>query len=151
MNVATKTRARMTLGVLLFGSSFLLSACLKSTEPQASLLELSGTWHYTGVQTTGAVRETLDGTLAITRESGISFQGTLVLTALNDQTQVTRSLSGPVSGSEIGTDVIDFDADIESLTRRHVGTIVADTIAGNWISAPDGTVSGSFRAVRETR
>jgi hypothetical protein len=150
MNGVTKARARMTLGALLFGSSFLLSACLKSTEPQASLLDLSGTWHYTGVQT-GAVRETLDGQLAITRESGMSFQGLLILQALNQQTGLTRPLSGVVSGSESGIDVIDFDADIEGITRRHVGTIVADTIAGTWISAPDGAIAGTFRVVRETR
>jgi hypothetical protein len=150
MNGVTRARARMTLGVLLFASTSLVSACLKSTEPQASLLDLSGTWHYTGVQT-GAVRETLDGTLTITRESGMSFQGQLVLQALNEQSGLTRPLSGVVSGSESGIGVIDFDADIESTTRRHVGTIVADTIDGNWISAPDGTMSGTFRVVRETR
>lgn len=150
MNGVAKARARMTLGALLFGSSFLLSACLKSTEPQASLLDLNGTWHYAGVQT-GPVRETLDGALTISRESGTSFQGNLVLQALNEQTKLTRSLSGVVSGSESGTDVIDFDADIESITRRHVGTIVADTIAGNWISPTDPTISGTFRVVRETR
>jgi hypothetical protein len=150
MNGATKTRARMTLGVLLFGSSFLLSACLKSTEPQASLLDLGGTWHYTGVQTS-PVPEALDGTLAITRESGMSFQGLLFFQAVNEQTGLPRSLTGPVSGSEIGTNVIDFDADIEGITRRHVGNIVADTIVGTWISAPDGAITGTFRVVRETR
>lgn len=149
MNGATKARARMTLGVLLFASSFLLSACLKSTEPQASLLDLSGKWHYTGFQA-GAVRETLDGTLEITRESGMSFQGTLVLEALNEQTGLTRVLNGFVSGSESGTDVIDFEAAIESNPRRHVGRISADTIAGDWISASDG-MTGNFRVVRETR
>ncbi len=150
MNGAAKARARMTLGVLLFGSSFLLSACLKSTEPQASLLDLSGTWHYTGVQTSG-IHEALDGKLTITRESGMSFHGLLILQAVNQQTGLPRQLTGVVSGSESGIDVIDFDADIESITRRHVGTIVADTIAGNWISPTDPTIAGTFRVVRETR
>jgi hypothetical protein len=140
----------MTLGALLFGSSFLLSACLKSTEPQASLLDLTGKWHYTGVQT-GAVSEALDGTLDITRESGRSFQGSLVLDATNAQSRLTRTLTGPVSGSESGVDVIDFDASIESITRRHVGTIVADTINGYWISPSDVAITGTFRVVRETR
>lgn len=149
MNGVTNARARMTLGALLFGSSLLLSACLKSTEPQASLLDLNGAWHYTGDQQ-GAVRETLVGTLTISRESGTSFQGNLVLQALNGQTGLTRTLSGVVSGSESGTN-IDFDADIESITRRHVGTIVADTIDGTWISPPDGALFGTFRVVRETR
>jgi hypothetical protein len=60
----------------------LLSACLKSTEPQPSLLQLNGSWIYTGVQT-GPVRETLTGTLTISRESGTSFQGQLNLQGVN--------------------------------------------------------------------
>jgi hypothetical protein len=134
---------------LAVGCVVLVSACLKSTEPQPSLINLNGTWHYTGVQTV-PVRETLEGTLEITRESGVSFQGQLQLVGVNTQTQAPRSLTGPVSGSEVGTDVIDFDADLET-TRRHVGQIVADTITGTWISS-DGTMSsGTFRVERETR
>ena len=91
------------------------------------------------------------GILSTLPAAGMSFQGQLVLQALNEQSGLTRPLNGVVSGSESGIGVIDFDADIESTTRRHVGTIVADTIDGNWISAPDGTMSGTFRVVRETR
>jgi hypothetical protein len=63
-----------------------------------------------------------------------------------------RSLNGLVSGSASGTNVIDFDADLETTPRRHVGTIVADTITGTWVgSSSDGTVSsGTFRIERET-
>jgi hypothetical protein len=152
MNAMTKARVRMSLGALLFASSSLLSACLRSTEPQASLLQLNGTWNYTGVQT-GPVRETLSGTLTISRESGMSFQGRLDLVGVNGQSGQSRTLNGLVSGSESGTDVIDFDADLESTPRRHVGQIVADTITGTWIgSSPDGTMSsGTFRVERETR
>ena len=130
----------------------LLSACLQSTEPQNSLLQLNGSWNYTGVQT-GPVRETLTGTLTISRESGTSFQGRLDLVGVNSQTGQTRLLGGLVSGSESATDVIDFDADVESTPRRHVGEIVADTITGTWIgSSSDGTMSsGTFRVERETR
>lgn len=152
MNAMTKARVRISLGALLFASSSLLSACLRSTEPQASLLQLNGTWNYTGVQT-GPVRETLSGTLTISRESGMSFQGRLDLVGVNGQSGQSRPLNGLVSGSESGTDVIDFDADLESTPRRHVGQIVADTITGTWIgSSPDGTMSsGTFRVERETR
>jgi len=61
-------------------------------------------------------------------------------------------LGGLVSGSESGTAVIDFDADLD-VVRRHVGQIVADTITGTWIgSSPDGTMSsGTFRVEREPR
>jgi hypothetical protein len=133
-------------------SATLLSACLKSTEPQPSLLQLNGSWNYTGVQTV-PVGETLTGTLTISRESGTSFQGQLNLVGVNSQTQQQRLLSGVVSGAESGTDVIDFDANLEATPRRHVGQIVADTITGTWVgSSSDGTMSsGTFRVERETR
>jgi hypothetical protein len=145
-------RPRSLLGALLIVTSGLLSACLKSTAPQASLVQLSGSWNYTGVQT-GPVQETLSGTLTISRESGASFQGRLDLVGINAQSGQTRVLGGLVSGSESATDIIDFDADLESSPRRHVGQIVADTITGTWIgSSPDGTMSsGTFRVERETR
>jgi hypothetical protein len=101
----------------------------------------------------GPAREALTGTLTISRESGMSFQGMLVLDARNEQTGQIRQLNGSVTGSESGSNVIDFDANVDSPARRHVGTIVADTIAGTWIgSSPDGTTSsGTFRVERETR
>jgi hypothetical protein len=137
------SRAFAVVGILF------LSACLKSTEPQPSLLPLNGSWNYTGVQTV-PVRETLTGTLTISRESGTSFQGQLSLVGTNSQTQQQRILSGSVSGSESGTDVIDFDANLETTPRRHVGQIVADTITGTWVSSADGTMaSGTFRVERE--
>jgi hypothetical protein len=128
-----------------------MSACLKSTEPQPSLLQLSGSWNYTGIQTV-PVQETLTGTLIISRESGTSFQGQLNLVGTNSQTQQQRILCGSVSGSESGTDVIDFDANLagETTARRHVGQIVADTISGTWVSSADGAMaSGTFRVERE--
>ena len=128
-----------------------LSACLKSTEPQPSLLQLNGSWNYTGIQTV-PVRETLTGTLIISRESGTSFQGQLNLVGTNSQTQQQRILTGSVSGSESGTDVIDFDANLEATPRRHVGQIVADTITGTWVSSADGAMaSGTFRVEREPK
>jgi hypothetical protein len=145
-------RLRAALGALLIATSGLLSACLKSTAPQDSLAQLSGSWNYTGVQT-GPVQETLSGTLTISRESGASFQGRLDLVGVNSQSGQARVLGGLVSGSESATDIIDFDADLESSPRRHVGHIVADTITGTWIgSSPDGTMSsGTFRVEREPR
>jgi hypothetical protein len=130
----------------------LLSACLKSTEPQPSQLQLNGSWSYTGVQT-GPVRETLTGTLSVSGESGTSFQGRLDLVGLNTQTGQTRVLGGLVSGSESASGVIDFDANVEASPRRHVGQIVADTITGTWIGeASNGTMSsGTFRVEREAR
>jgi len=148
MSGPLKARVR----VFTLACATLLSACLKSTEPQPSLLQLNGSWNYTGIQTV-PVRETLTGTLTVSRESGTSFQGTLVLQGTNSQTQQQRNLNGSVSGSESGTDVIDFDASLEATPRRHVGQIVADTITGTWIgSSADGAMSsGTFRVERETQ
>jgi hypothetical protein len=139
-------------GVWVLAVAGMLTGCLKSTEPQPSLLQLNGTWNYTGVQT-GPVQETLTGTLTISRESGTSFQGRLDLIGVNAQSGQSRVLGGLVSGSESATDVIDFDADLEAASRRHVGQIVADTITGTWVGpGSDGTMSsGTFRVERETR
>jgi hypothetical protein len=151
MTGSMRSPIRMALGTLLIAAIVALSGCLRSTDPLPSVLGLNGTWTYTGVQT-GPVRETLTGTLTISRESGTSFQGRLDLVGVNEQSGQSRVLGGLVSGSESGTDVIDFDADLET-TRRHVGQIVADTITGTWIgSSPGGTMSsGTFRVERETR
>ena len=129
---------------------FATSACLKSTEPQPSLLQLNGTWNYTGVQTS-PTRESLSGTLSISRESGTSFQGHLQVTATNAQTGQSVLLDGLVSGAESGSNVIDFDADLEATPRRHVGQIIADTISGTWVgSSSNGAVSsGTFRVERQ--
>jgi hypothetical protein len=146
----TRSRKAGVRAFALVGVLF-LSACLKSTEPQPSLLQLNGSWKYTGVQTV-PVPETLSGTLIISRESGTSFQGQLNLVGVNSQTQQQRILSGSVSGSESGTDVIDFDANLETTPRRHVGQIVADTITGTWVSSADGAMaSGTFRVEREQK
>jgi hypothetical protein len=125
------------------------ASCLKSTAPEPSVLQLNGSWKYTGVQTQ-PVRETLTGTLIVSRESGTSFQGRLDIVAANEQTGQSTVLGGLVSGAESENNVIDFDANLETV-RRHVGQIVADTITGTWIGpSPDGSVSsGTFRVERE--
>ena len=126
-----------------------VSGCLKSTEPQPSMLQLNGTWSYSGVQTS-PIRENLSGTLTISRESGTSFQGRLDVVATNTQTGQSTVLGGLVSGAE-SSDVIDFDADLETTPRRHVGQLVADTITGTWVgSTSSGTMSsGTFRVERQ--
>ena len=151
MKSATTSRMKAAGTGLGLAAVLFASACLQSTAPQPSVLQLSGAWKYTGVQTV-PVRATLTGTLSISRESGTSFQGRLDLVSANEQTGVPLVLGGLVSGSASGTDVIDFDADMD-VVRRHVGQILADTITGTWIgSAPDGTMSsGTFRVEREPR
>jgi len=149
----TNARAliRPVTTALVLMSCVLTSACLKSTEPQPSVLQLNGNWNFTGVQS-GPVTETLTGTLTISRESGTSFQGRLDLVAVNSQTGESRVLGGLVSGAASGT-VIDFDANLETAPRRHVGQLVADTISGTWVgpASSGGMSSGTFRVEREPR
>ncbi len=123
----TAARRQRKVAVLLtLSGCALLSACLKSTEPQPSLLQLNGSWNYTGVQTS-PVHETITGMLTISRESGTSFQGRLDLVGVNSQTGQSRVLGGLVSGSE--------------------------SVTGTWVGASaDGSMSsGTFRVERETR
>jgi hypothetical protein len=150
MSRAVKSRVRFVAGGMAMAAVFLASACLQSTGPQPSLIQLAGSWNYTGIQTS-PVRETLSGTLDIQSESGTSFQGRVDLVGVNQAGQ-NRILGGLVSGSE-QSNVIDFEASVETTPRRHVGQIVADTISGIWVgSGPDGTTSsGTFRVERVTR
>ena len=136
--------------LLVVAISLVGTACLKSTEPQPSLLQLNGTWNYVGVQTS-PTRENLSGTLTISRESGTSFQGRLDLVATNTQSGQSTVLGGLVSGAESDGSVIDFDADLESTPRRHVGQVVADTISGTWVGTSSGGVvaTGTFRVERQ--
>lgn len=152
MTRPTRRHLRGVLIAVMLAASALLSACLRSTEAQPSLLQLAGSWSYSGEQTS-PVREILTGTLDISSESGMSFQGRLDIVGVNSQTSQTRALGGLVSGTEQASNVIDFDADVESTPRRHVGQLVADTITGTWVGAsPNGvTSSGTFRAEREPR
>lgn len=136
--------------LLFVAISLASTACLKSTEPQPSLLQLNGTWNYVGVQTS-PTRENLSGMLTISRESGTSFQGRLDLVTTNTQSGQSTVLGGLVSGAESGGSVIDFDADLESTPRRHVGQVVADTISGTWVGTSSGGVvaTGTFRVERQ--
>jgi hypothetical protein len=147
-----RARRIRALGSFAAGATALLSsACLSSTSPKPSVIQLAGDWSYSGVQTQ-PVRQTLAGTLTVSRESGTSFQGRLDLVETDEQSGQNTVLGGLVSGSESGTSVIDFDANLETV-RRHVGQIVADTITGTWIgAASDGSMSsGTFRAERATK
>lgn len=151
MTGTTGRRAHRGGALLALGVLTLFGGCLSSTDIRPPQLGLAGDWSYAGVQT-GPVREILSGDLRIYGESGTSFQGTLSLEAVNEATGASRMMSGSVSGSGEGR-VIDFDATVESTARRHVGQIVADTIAGTWVgSTPGGTISsGTFRLEREAQ
>lgn len=137
--------------LMCLGVTAIFGGCLSSTEGRPSALGLTGEWNYTGVQT-GPVREILTGQLRILGESGTSFQGTLSVVGVNEATGESRVMTGPVSGNgEAG--VIDFDANVETSARRHVGQIADNTITGTWVGPSSGGTmsSGTFRAERETQ
>jgi hypothetical protein len=128
--------------------AFFFTGCLSSTDAQPSNLQLTGDWVYTGAQT-GAVRESLTGQLRVLGESGNSFQGRLDIVGVNEATGESRVMAGPLSGIAEGN-VVDFDANVEATTRRHVGQLVDDTITGTWVASSAAGVmsSGTFRAER---
>lgn len=140
---------RAVLLLPLCAASF--AGCLSSTEAQPSDLQLTGDWVYTGVQT-GSVRENLTGHLMVLGESGNSFQGRLEIVGVNEATGESRVMGGPMSGIAEGN-VVDFEANVETTTRRHVGQIVDDTISGTWVASSAGgaVASGTFRAERESQ
>jgi len=135
----------LPLGAMFF------TGCLRSTEAQPSNLQLTGDWVYTGVQT-GAVRENLTGQLRVLGASGNSFQGQLNIVGVNEATGESRVMVGPLSGIAEGN-VVDFDANIEATTRRHVAQLDDDTITGTWVASSAGGAmsSGTFRAERESQ
>jgi hypothetical protein len=110
-------------------------------------VDLVGPWTYEGTQTTPNPA-TLSGTLWITSQSGQGFYGTLDVTE-TDASIGTHQLSGVVTGCVLDTSV-DFDALLESVARRHFGTVTAtataDSITGQW--AEGAMASGTFKSAR---
>ena len=99
---------------------------------------------------TSPVREILSGTLTISRQSGASIQGTIEIVATVLETGETRRMEGSISGSAATAESIDIDAAVGIPVRRHIGSLIADTISGSWIAAGQGGISssGTFRAER---
>jgi len=147
----SQIRIGCRIGLLLTLCTVALSGCLSSTEVQPSTLQLTGDWVYTGVQT-GSARENLTGELSIAGESGSSFQGRLDIVGVNEASGETRLMGGTVSGIAEGN-VIDFDANVETTARRHVGQINGDIITGTWVGSSAGGImsSGTFRAERTSQ
>ena len=56
-------------------------------------------------------------------------------------------VNGVVSGRVPSNSLVDFDLEFPDDSRRHVGSIVGDTIKGSWASA-DLSLLGGFTAVR---
>jgi hypothetical protein len=123
-----------------------LGGCGSLTDQGAVDVSLVGSWHYTAAQTTGN-RVTYDGTLTITQQDGRTFAGGLDAQAVVPQGNVLR-VNGVVSGRIPSNSSVDFDLEFPDDLRRHVGSIVGDTIKGSWASS-DLSLLGGFTAVRK--
>lgn len=129
----------------MLGAALVTAACTTPTDTSPTSVQLTGSWRYMGVQTSGA-RITYDGTMTLSQPSGRTFSGGLDAQAQDAQGIVTR-VNGVVSGRVVSESSLDFDLQLSDDVRRHVGSVSADTIKGNWANA-DLTSLGTFTAVR---
>ena len=109
-----------------------------------------GLWSYSATQTSPS-NATLNGTLEITGQAGRDFNERLDV-AETDAQGAVRRLSGVVSGRALDSVSVDFDAFLDFVARRHVGTLAGDSIRGTWVvlEPGGGTSSGSFRGARSS-
>ena len=129
------------------GLGLLLAACVTSTDVGSSNLVVQGAWDYTASQTSPTA--TLTGTLTITAQSGGTYQGTASVQE-NDGGSTTP-LTGAITGQTVNDTTVDFDVFFDANARRHVATVVWDTMRGGWFETTGSTtVSGSFIAVRRS-
>lgn len=126
-----------------------LTGCLPSTTEPPGITPVEGRWDLTGQITAGA-GGSFQGVVVMQSASVSSFGGSfdVVETTLQG---LQRRVSGPIGGRMAGVATTEFDVVLGGTTRRHVATLVADTLRGNWFDASaTGTIesSGTFRAVR---
>jgi hypothetical protein len=122
--------------------------CGSAGDPGDDVGDLTGDWHYSGVQTAGT-QIVYEGTLRVSRQSGATFSGELDVQSTTPQGTVAR-VRGVANGRAISAEAVDFDLELTDDTRRHVGRIVLDSINGTWVNDDLSSV-GSFTLVRLPR
>ena len=126
----------------------LLAACVTSTDPGSSNLVVQGAWDYTASQTSPTTA-TLTGKLTITAQSGGTYQGTA--SVVQNDGGGTTDLTGAVAGQTVNDTTVDFDVFFDANARRHIATVVRDTMRGAWFETVGSTtLSGTFLAVRRS-
>jgi hypothetical protein len=127
----------------------MISGCLPSSSEPEGVTPLEGLWDINGQAASGA-SGSFHGTWTVRSTSAAGFTGSYdVLESAAPTGQ--RRLTGPVAGRMANASTTEFDVSVAGSTRRHVGTLVADTVRGSWFDvSANGAVeaSGSFRAVR---
>lgn len=123
------------------------AACTSPTDDSAATRDLRGVWAYNGVQASPAL--TVRGTLRIDQQTGADFSGTAEFSETDVQgTQTNRA--GVVNGRVVGNGAVDFDIYIETAPRRHVASLLTDSMAGSWArTGATPVVTGSFNARRQ--
>lgn len=128
----------------------MLGACSAATAPvSAPTRNISGRWSYVA---SSSDRVTLvTGTLAVTHQEGGTIAGTLDGQEA-DSYGVARVVRGIVAGRVVADSSVEFDVVLGAgRTRRHMGTIVGDSVRGAWIEMSDVQVlgTGSFRGRKD--
>jgi hypothetical protein len=126
----------------------LLAACVTSTDPGSSKLIVTGSWDYSASQTSPPA--TISATMIVSSQTNGVFQGS-ISGSENDGGTVT-ALSGTVAGQTVNDTVVDFDIffNADASGRRHVATVVRDTMKGSWVENGSASPVGSFLAIRRS-
>lgn len=127
-----------------------LTACVTSTDSCGSGLVVTGTWDYSATQSSPAAAS-LVGTLTIPSQARCSFSGSASVTETDGGGGGSIPLAGPISGQTLNDTTVDFDVFLDANARRHVASVVRDTMRGGWVETSGAsTFAGSFVAVRRS-
>lgn len=126
----------------------LLAACVTSTDTGTSTLVVTGTWDYSATQASPVA--TVAGTMIVSSQSNGIFQGSI--SGSENEGGAVTVLSGTIAGQTVNDTVVDFDIffNADANGRRHVATVVRDTMKGGWVENGSASPSGSFMAVRRS-
>jgi hypothetical protein len=137
-------RRRVPVGTVVFVlMQSLIQGCVSPVESCAATRQIMGTWKYAATQD-APVRASLTGSLVISTQSCVDFQGALDVTEVTADGR-SRRIAGPVSGLLVDSVVARFDATLGGADRQHLARFGGDSVWGSWVEIESGaSVSGSF-------
>jgi hypothetical protein len=133
-------------------AAVIAAGCTGDSAGPSGVAPVAGSWQFAGQQT-GSATIAIAGALVLVSQTTTTYTGTIDVVQSAPGVGSVR-LAGPVSGRMVSASSVDFSSTVAGAQRQHVGTLVADTMAGTWveISALGGiSGSGTFRAVRTGR
>jgi hypothetical protein len=137
---------------LAFCCNVLVIATCGSTTPsgidELATPRVQGAWEYTATQTSPSLR--MSGTLTITQQDDKTLSGSIDYME-TDAAGISRRRLEMFSGRIRGNQTVSIDAFTSDGARKHIGTLVNDSIGGTFERpGRDGTVlNGSFAARRQ--